>query len=109
MDKGVIYIAVLDNSANPEAYNGEFPVIVKTKKPAQLFSENNPNVLSYGEIVFNESTAGDGMIEFTINLQKKKDGTPAYILLTASASKGGDYFVGGRGSTMWLDDLELVY
>lgn len=33
MDKGVIYIAVLDNSANPEAYNGEFPVIVKTKNP----------------------------------------------------------------------------
>lgn len=30
-------------------------------------------------------------------------------MCTASASIGGDYFVGGDGSALWLDDLELVY
>ncbi|MDE6555420.1 MAG: PCMD domain-containing protein, partial [Duncaniella sp.] len=27
----------------------------------------------------------------------------------ASASKAGDYFLGGEGSTLWIDDFELVY
>ncbi|MCH5248208.1 MAG: PCMD domain-containing protein, partial [Muribaculaceae bacterium] len=34
---------------------------------------------------------------------------PSYIMVTASASVGGDYFTGHDGSKMWLDDLELVY
>ena len=38
-----------------------------------------------------------------------RDGMPSNIAIVASASYLGDYFVGGDGSTMWLDDLELVY
>ena len=34
---------------------------------------------------------------------------PSYIMCTASASIGGDYYVGGENSTLWIDDLELVY
>lgn len=34
---------------------------------------------------------------------------PNYIVIVASASKYGDYFTGSTGSTMWLDDLELIY
>jgi len=34
---------------------------------------------------------------------------PKYIIVVASSSKYGDYMEGGKGSTMWLDDLELVY
>ncbi|MDE6370174.1 MAG: PCMD domain-containing protein, partial [Duncaniella sp.] len=29
--------------------------------------------------------------------------------LVASAPKAGDYFRGGEGSTLWLDDFELIY
>lgn len=32
-----------------------------------------------------------------------------YIIIVASSSKYGDYFTGGDGSIMYLDDLELVY
>ena len=35
--------------------------------------------------------------------------TPKYIVVVASSSKYGDYFTGGVGSKLWLDDLELVY
>ena len=49
------------------------------------------------------------MIEFTIPIEYRSDAMPKYISLVASASYLGDYFVGGDGSTMWLDDLELVY
>lgn len=34
---------------------------------------------------------------------------PTYLMLTASASKYGDYFTGSTESVMYLDDVELVY
>ena len=39
----------------------------------------------------------------------RTDVVPTYIMCTASASIGGDYFTGGSGSKMWIDDLELIY
>ncbi len=110
MDKGIIYIALLDDS-KMDSYDGKsYPVIVKTKESErQLFDRNGSNVIAYGEIVFNEATAGSGMVEFTIPLSyNRTDVKPSYIMCTASASIGGDYFVGGP-SNMWLDDLELIY
>ena len=35
--------------------------------------------------------------------------SPPPIIVVASASKYGDYFAGAVGSTMWLDDLKLIY
>ncbi len=111
MDKGVIYIALLDNSkAQGNTEYPDYPVVVKTKKPKQLFNKDGADVIAYGEIVFSEATSGDGMIEFTIPLvYNRVDVRPSYILCTASASKAGDYFTGGNGSNMYIDDLELVY
>ncbi len=108
MDKGIIYIALLDDS-RMDSYNGKsYPQIVKTKEK-EFFDKNGSNVIAYGEMVLDGATSGDGMVEFTINLNyTRTDVKPSYILCTASASIGGDYFVGGK-STMWLDDLELVY
>ena len=34
---------------------------------------------------------------------------PTDIILVGSASRYGDYFTGSTGSTLWLDDLELIY
>ena len=34
---------------------------------------------------------------------------PTYILIVASSSKYGDYFTGGEGSTLYLDELELSF
>ena len=34
---------------------------------------------------------------------------PTHLLVVFSASKYGDYFHGGEGSTLYLDDFELVY
>lgn len=111
LDKGIIYIALLDNSISQTDSGKTYPVIVKTKAAdRQLFNKNAANVIAYGELIFNEATAGDGMIEFEIPLvYNRTDVKPSFILCTASASIGGDYFVGGQDSSMWLDDLELVY
>ncbi len=114
MDKGVIYIALLDASdvqMDPDNKNEypDFPVMVNTKT-GHLFNKDASNVIAYGEKVFTEATAGSGMIEFTIPIDyRRTDVIPTYIMCTASASKGGDYFAGGDGSAMWIDDLQLVY
>ena len=39
---------------------------------------------------------------------RRTDIKPSYIILVASASKGGDYFTGGP-SVMYIDDFELIY
>ena len=49
------------------------------------------------------------MVEFTIPLKYREGRIPTDIILVASSSRYGDYFAGGVGSTMWLDDLKLIY
>ena len=111
MDNGTIYIALLDDQMMHDTKEtADYPVVIATAKPKMLFDKNGSNVIGYGELVLKEATAGAGMIEFTINIEyRRTDVTPTYIMCTASASIGGDYFSGGDGSKMWLDDLELIY
>lgn len=113
MDKGCIYIALGDWVG--ETANGEtWPVIVKTNfkdgNSAKLFNPNDIHIIAYGEKTWDEATAGDGMVEFEIPIEyRNMDTKPTSIVLVASSSKYGDYFTGGVDSTMWLDDLKLVY
>lgn len=109
MDRGIIYIAIVDNTTT--AYNSErYPCIVKTKASERnLFDKNGANVIAYGEKVFEGATAGSDMVPFEITLDYRTEDVKACnIILTISASKGGDYFTGGP-SVMYVDDLELVY
>ncbi len=113
MDKGIIYIALLTDET-VEAVNskgnsfGNWPVVVKTKSSGRsVFDKNAANVIGYGEKVFTENTGS--MIQVTIPIDYKSDAKVKNIMMVASASIGGDYFTGGNGSTMWLDDVELVY
>lgn len=109
MDRGIIYIAIVDNTTT--AYNSErYPCVVKTKASERsLFDKNGANVIAYGEKVFEGATAGSDMVPFEITLDYRTEDVKACnIILTISASKGGDYFTGGP-SVMYVDDLELVY
>ena len=50
------------------------------------------------------------MVEIPINYNSTYGNEmPNYILVTASASKYGDYFMGSTKSEMYIDDVELVY
>jgi len=109
MDKGIIYIALVDGTLEKDENTGkEYPVVIKTKaSDRRLFKNTDANVIAYGERVFDSST--NGMIEFNIPLEYYRTDKPSYIVLVCSASKGGDFFAGGRGSTMNIDDFELIY
>lgn len=107
-DKGAVYIALGDWAG--EEYNGEtWPVIVKTKTK-QFFNPEGEEVIAYGEQVWSKATDGQKLIPFEITLDYRTTARkPTHIIVVASASKYGDYFAGGEGSTLWIDDLELVY
>jgi len=48
--------------------------------------------------------------QFTIKLDYRDvTRTPKYIVIVAAASKYGDYFTGGVGSTLYLDEFEFIY
>lgn len=99
-DKAHIYIALGDWTA---------PVRIQTKKAKrQLFDKNDQHIIAYQEMIV-DKTVGD-WTEFKLKLDYRSlTRKPTYIVVVASASKYGDYFTGGDGSTLWLDDFELIY
>lgn len=109
-DNGIVYIALVTDQSM--SYKSEtWPQIVKTSSSSrQLFDPSGSNVVAYGEHVFTSATTESGLVEITIPLNDVNPNlTVSNIIIVASASRYGDYFVGGNGSLLYLDDFELVY
>ena len=95
-----VYIALSDKSE---------PYVISTKpKSRQLFNKNDANIIAYGEFLSSKSTSSYQQIEIPLTY-RATNRTPKYIIIVCAASKWGDYYVGGVGSTLWLDEMELVY
>lgn len=108
MDSGHIYVALGDWPAEATG-DSNVPFLVDTSAK-KFFDKTGPNVIAFGEIIFSEATEGEGMVPFEIELRYKDTRRKAkYIMVVATSSRYGDYFTGGTGSTLWLDDLELIY
>lgn len=110
-DSCQIYITLWHIGENDyEEYNGEkFPLIIRTRPSERhLFSPNDKRVVAYAQL-----TQGNDVNEWTSHTLelKYKDNTriPTHIQVVASSSKYGDYFTGGIGSTLVLDNLKLHY
>ena len=77
-------------------------------------SADNPSILAFGAIVDQDNTTDNpgnqnGYIPFLIPLEYRSLAQPTYIVISGAASRYGDYFTGGLGSTLYLDELELIY
>lgn len=71
-------------------------------------------ILAHGEFLTDQNTTlmegnVNGYIQFVIPLEYRTLKQPNYIVISGAASRYGDYFTGGDGSTMYLDELELIY
>lgn len=64
--------------------------------------------VAFGELKDSRTMSDFEKFEFEI---KYRDETriPTYILIVATASKYGDYFTGGEGSKLWLDEFSLGF
>ncbi len=111
MDKGQIYIALWDESTETDSSTGEtWPKIIRTKSSNRsLFDANSEHIIGYGQITFTEAHPGNEMVPFTIEIEYRQHKKPSAIIMTCSASMYGDYFCGGSGSRMLIDDLQLIY
>ena len=99
-DTCIIWAALIDQDA---------PFEIRTN-PAnrQLFDPSLPIVVAYGNVEYGYDI--DNYIPFEVVLDYRSTSrVPKYLLVTASASKYGDYFTGANGATLWLDDFELLY
>lgn len=95
-----IYIALSDKSEPYEIRNNP--------DKRQLFDKDDANIIAYGEFSSNQSTSSYKQIEIPLEY-RYTNRTPKYIIIVASSSKYGDYYIGGVGSKLWLDEMELVY
>ena len=75
--------------------------------------ETDPTVIARAIVNLDGTdTDADGKadwVEFELPLEYRDYRTPTYVVVTAASSYLGDYFTGGEGSTMYVDEFEFVY
>lgn len=74
----------------------------------RLFDPDGPEVIAYGQLLNAETITSYVPFDFELKY-KSTSRVPKYLIICASASKYGDYFTGGAGATMYIDDIKLVY
>lgn len=98
MDEGHIMILLTD-------WEAQFHVISTDKKFVD--TDNDPNIIGYADL----PTTGNSSkyTEFTLPITYRSSRTPRWAVIVAASSKNGDYFTGGEGSTLFLDEFEFIY
>ena len=89
--------------------NWSAPFEVNTGKNQFVdFSKSNKTMLAHSELV--AGTTNGKWTQFTIYMGYRNITTrPTYTIVSACASRYGDYFTGGKGSVMYVDQFEFVY
>ena len=113
-DTACIYIALGD--WEPVTYVSErtgkstvCPYLIRTRPSAlHLFNVNDPHIIAYAQLSKGETVDTWTTETLTLNY-RVTDRQPKYIIVVASSSKYGDYFAGGEGSLLKLDNVELLY
>ena len=76
---------------------------------------NGSDIIAYGKVESGTVTSTkddlvNGYEPFTIKLEyRSTTRKPTQIVIVGAASKYGDYFTGGKGSVLYLDEFSFVY
>ena len=85
------------------------PFRINTSAGKFVDLENDPAIIAYGRLESGEDSS-DEYKEFTIPLDyRDKTRKPKYVVIACAASYLGDYFTGGVGSTLYVDEFEFIY
>lgn len=99
-DTCAIYIALGD---------WDKPVEIRTNpKNPKYFDKNDPNIIAYAEFNSGTSVSTYQPIELKLDY-RATDRVPTYLIVVCSASKYGDYFTGGAGAILQVDNFSLEY
>lgn len=80
---------------------------INTSKKQFVDFENDQYIIAHGSMVSGNNDSG--YVKFTLPFVYRNHRTPKYIVIVGAASRYGDYFTGGKGSVLKLDEFELVY
>lgn len=114
-DSCQIYIALLDDYIDDDdreanTYDGKpYPWLIRTSpKNLHLFDPKSPRVIAYGQFTQGNNVDAWTTEEIVLNY-RYTDRKPKYIMVVASSSKYGDYFVGGDKTLLQFDNIRLEY
>lgn len=83
------------------------PFRIDTSAGTFVDVESDGHIIAYATLNLGQT---DGYQPFTLELEyRDRTRTPKYVVIVAAASKYGDYFTGGVGSTLYLDEFSFVY
>lgn len=80
---------------------------INTSKKQFVDFENDEHIIAHGSLTSGNND--NGYVKFTMPLVYRNNRTPKYIVIVAAASRYGDYFTGGVGSVLRVDEFNLVY
>ena len=99
-------LAVLVDEAENEEEKGPFPVV--SSKPGEPDLKNDSRVIAFGTIESSKNTGGQ-YEEFECVLEYKDNRSPDYVIVVACSSLWGNFFTGGIGSVLYVDDFWFEY
>ena len=98
LDNGHVFVLLTD-------WDEQF--IVDPAEDSFVDIDNDPKIIGYGKVTFDHSMTD--YVKFTIDIDYRSIRTPKYVVIVASSSSLGDYFTGGVGSTLYLDEFRFLY
>lgn len=97
-DNGHIYVILAD-------WDKQF--IVDSGKGKYLDKDNDPGIIGYGQLILDHDM--EDYEKFNIEIEYRNDRTPKYVVIVCVSSLLGDYFTGGDGSTLYVDEFRFNY
>lgn len=99
-DTCTVYVALTDWTA---------PYQIRTNpRNRNLFDPSAAYVIGYGAMQY--SGTMDSWREFVIDIKYRDTSkVPTYLQITAATSKYGDYFTGGNGAVLWVDQFSFEW
>ena len=97
LDKGHVFVLLTD-------WDRQFTVDPAKDK---FVDPEDDHVIGYGKVTFDSIM--NGYEKFTLDIEYRDDRTPKFVVVVASSSAFGDYFTGGEGSTLYLDEFRFIY
>lgn len=84
------------------------PFSVVSDNPGTPDLKSDPRVIGYATIESDVNTNGQ-YVEFDLPIHYKDDRKPDYVIVVACASLYGNFFTGGVGSQLYVDNFSFVY
>ena len=85
-------------------WTGQFKISTSDQ---QFLSNTDASIIAMGDFTSNVTTGT--YVQVTVPIVYRDNRAPSYIAMAFAASRLGDYFTGGVGSNLLIDEFEFVY